>query len=197
VHEGRARKQRVCRDPETRPTAVQCLQHPYFQVGVRAPLSSRSPASAASSTTVKSAQPFGLEASVHLRLSQHRRLSREPSLPLGIKPTNSGVPVVGRQFPVMSRAPAASLQRDSFAAARDSTLLPSLSSIGPRNARYKPGVHPGAAAEGGCNAPRDGSAKQAISGLLPQVNTAPIGRGVAVGKLAGGLEPRYSLGRRY
>jgi hypothetical protein len=76
---------------------------------------------------------------------------------------------------------------------RDQSILPSLSigSTGPRAARYKPGVSP---ADVGKNS-GGSSAKQSAGTLLPQVKNS-LGR-AAGARVAGGLEARYGLGRRY
>ena len=175
-----------CRDPEARPSAVQCLQHPYFQVGVRAPLVSKSPAAAPGvSAGVSKAAAFNSQAA-----AIPRRASRDAAN--FAKQTLAGMPH--------------SLQHVSGGVHRDSTgaaggregqvLLPSLSigSTGPRAARYKPGVSP---ADVGKSSADSSGKRQSGGPLLPQVKN-PLSR-VASGaaRPAGGLEARYGLGRRY
>ena len=180
---------------------MQCLQHPYFQVGVRTPLTVRSPRSNASSLASKAPQqqPYQQQPPLQQQqnaqsLSQQRRLSHDA--PLERK--------VGALPGVASGA------RGAGAAVRDvygAGQLPSLhsfGSLGPRNARYKVGVQPAAvmaaAASDGGSAGQQGSAQaklQASGGTLPALAKVPLGRGVAGAKAPGGLEARYGLGRRY
>jgi hypothetical protein len=185
-----------------RPSAVQCLQHPYFQVGIRAPLSVRSPVSNASSHTTPSSKALGGSAAMPPQLSQQRRLSRDVSF--GQKPS---LPSVLQPAAAPARGMGAAAGRESFGT-RDAGMLPSLNSfgsIGPRNARYKPGVKPLAAAAGSNSgdaaaSQRDSaSSKPSAGSLLPTVKKAPLGltHGIPAAKGPGGLEARYGLGRRY
>ena len=177
----------ACRDPEARPSAVQCLQHPYFQVGVRAPLASKSPVCPASGVSVgvsKAAAFSGQAAAIPRRASRDAANFAKQTLagiPHSLQHVNSGA------------------HRDSTGAAGDrdgQVLLPSLSigNTGPRAARYKPGVSPADVGKSSA----DSSAKRQSGGpMLPQVKN-PLSR-VASGtsRPAGGLEARYGLGRRY
>eukprot|EP00892_Ulva_mutabilis_P003352 jgi/Ulvmu1/1389/UM011_0117.1 len=164
-------------NPEKRPTAVQCLQHAYFQVGVRAPLANRSPVSAASSTFSKSGP--------HAPPVVQRRASREVSMLA--KQSLAGLP----QPAVPNAGPAG--QRGAYVGG-EVALLPSLSigSSGPRGARYKPGFAPAAASKHPLGSP----AKQTSASQLPQAKST-LNRGVLGARPAGGLEARYGLGRRY
>lgn len=170
------------RNPEKRPTAVQCLQHAYFQVGVRAPLASRSPASAASSTFSKTG--------LHGPPVVQRRASREVSMLA--KQSLAGLPqqALPNAGPGVTRGSGAHVGP----AGGEGALLPSLSigSSGPRGARYKPGVAPAEAAKHPIGSP----AKQSSASQLPQVKNT-LNRGVLGARPAGGLEARYGLGRRY
>lgn len=191
----------ACRDPEKRPSAVQCLQHSYFQVGIRTPLAVRSPRSNASSLASK---PPHHQAQPHQQqgLSQQRRASHEaplerkggalPGVAAGTTAGGAGARGLGAGG------------RDAFGA-RDPGQLPSLhsfGSLGPRNARYKVGVQPAAvmvALSDAGSAGQQGSAqaKQPPAGVLPALSKAPLPRGGAGAKGPGGLEARYGLGRRY
>lgn len=173
------------RDPEARPSAVQCLQHPYFQVGVRAPLVSKSPVSAASgvSTGVSKAAAFnGQAAAVPRRASRDAANFAKQTLagmPHSLQHMNSGVHSTG-----------------AAGGREGQVLLPSLSigsTGGPRAARYRPGVSPADVSKSSA----DNSAKRSGGPMLPQVKN-PLSR-VASGaaRPAGGLEARYGLGRRY
>lgn len=182
--------QRLCgyRDPEARPSAVQCLQHPYFQVGVRAPIASKSPVVSASSgvsSGMSKAAAFNGQAAIP------RRASRDASN--FAKQTLAGMPHSLQQH--MNSG----VHRDSTmppGGREGQVLLPSLSigSIGPRAARYKPGVAP---SEVGKNSADSSGKRQSAGPVLPQVKN-PLSR-VASGaaRPAGGLEARYGLGRRY
>ncbi|GMH40488.1 hypothetical protein BSKO_08392 [Bryopsis sp. KO-2023] len=103
-------------DPSRRPTAVQCLQHPYFQVGIRGPLPLRSPAKKERGVK-RSSSGIGADwelPSIPLR-------NPRPSNGLSEAPTNMPVPKptcnVGSSLPPM---------KQSYV----------------RNARYRTGVQP-------------------------------------------------------
>jgi hypothetical protein len=185
---------------------VQCLQHPYFQVGIRAPLAVRSPVSNASSHTTAGGKSLA-------QLSQQRRLSRDVSFESRQKAALPSV-LPSMPQPAVAPAPARGLgavgaARNSFGA-RDLGMLPSLNSfgsMGPRNARYKPGVEPLAVAAGVAGrdaaaavSQRDStSSKLSAGSLLPTVSRAPLGasKGIPAAAAPGGLEARYGMGRRF
>jgi hypothetical protein len=167
------------RDPEARPSAVQCLQHPYFQVGVRAPLVSKSPMSASGVSTGMAKAAFTSQNSIP------RRASRDASN--FAKQTLSGVPQYLQNTGVHNAGAAGGREGQ--------VLLPSLSigSTGPSAARYKPGVSPADVSK----STSDSSSKRQSAGpILPQVKN-PLSRVAAGVARPGGLEARYGLGRRY
>jgi hypothetical protein len=192
-----------CRDPEKRPSAMQCLQHPYFQVGVRPPLSVRSPASGSSNTAKPgqvqqhaAAQPA---AAGQQRAQPQRLVAKE----LSFNSQKQSLAGFGQaaQAPGAFRSPAQQLQASN--SGREAALLPSLGSmgsIGPRNARYKPGMQPALiseAARGARVSDTQPPMQQAPGSLLPTVRKASLGRDLPVSKVAGSVELRYGLGRRY
>ena len=165
-------------DPAARPTAAQCLQHPYFQVGIRSPLIARSPCSSSAKTAPVVPAP-------------QRRTTRETAANNNSK--------AGLLSSVLSGG---SFGAGSNSANGEGGVLPSVGSMGPRNARYKAGVAPSEAMAG-----RENSSQNEVVPLPMIRNMMGIGRvsssnfpAAAATKttpVGPGLGARYGLGRRY
>lgn len=184
------------RDPEARPDAIQCLQHPFFQVGIRTPLTTRSPVTTSPSGLTSTGSGIKAQQQLPAVGGQPRAALRRGSrdIPGQVKAASrlplatalQGRPMLGR--------------RGSGASERDSGLLPalSLSGVGPRTARYQPGTHPADVLK-----PRDwdNAGAPVLDNLLPQKNS--FGRSQPPAVPAADrpanpiLEPRRGLGRRY
>ena len=168
---------------------MQCLQHSYFQVGVRAPLQARSPASN-SSALAKSALPAAVAAqsgsrlpvAAHVapgqlagqgaaasplqqqRFGQQQRLTKE--LSHGARAADGGAQPGAAAYR-QQQQPLAHVPQGS--GGRDGARLSSLGSLsrGPRNARYKPGVQlTAAAAQDGPAQPAGGVAADGWQGAF-------------------------------
>jgi len=167
-------------DPAARPTAAQCLQHPYFQVGIRSPLSMRSPSSSSAVQVQPAAQAW--------------RGSRDVAGPLKAAPfAAGGLAAAGAR----AALPAAN------SGSGEHSALPSLGSLGPRNARYKAGVVVADVVD------RENDSQNGDAAALPLIrnmmgrstsnNSFPVAAAAPKPALAvgPGLGVRYGLGRRY
>mmetsp|Transcript_21825 Transcript_21825/g.55969 ORF Transcript_21825/g.55969 Transcript_21825/m.55969 type:complete len:483 (-) Transcript_21825:18-1466(-) len=132
-------------DPIKRPTAVQALQHPYFQVGIRAQPSLKP-------TPMPANQP-------EHRMPHHHQPMQQPSLAPAAqahshqpkpkpKPSGGGIALPGEGGSGASHHwPSAQPSHDVLSGPSSMAPLPGLGQQGGsyvRNARYKPGVNTGA-----------------------------------------------------
>jgi hypothetical protein len=183
---------------------MQCLQHPFFQVGVRAPLAVRSPASSSLGSTLgQHGSALGAQGSALGATASGIKAQQLPTLAQSrIAPRRGSRDLFGQGKPLPGLAvaapgiPRALGRQTSGASDRDAGLLPSLSlsGVGPRAARYKPGVAPADALK---QRDRDSSASQVLDSLLPQVRNTSFGRASGLDQQSNRLEPRRGLGRRY